>query len=164
MKSRLIFALVLILVSAWWAWTFLVDFFIIKTVFTHIDDFWKAGQLGMAVFTKLNNLELVTATVVTGLLAIQLKKNKSVLPLFIISLVTWSISLVYFSYLTPKIIDLTDLWHKADLFGLTAVSGIPDIQQEHQFYHNMYIGIDSMKLTLLTIMMGLGVWKQEKMF
>lgn len=164
MKSRLIFAFVLILVSAWWAWTFLVDFFIIRTVFSLIDNFWKAGELGMAVFTKLNNLELVTATVVTGLLALQLKRNKSVLPLFVLSLITWMISMFYFAYLTPKIIDLTDLWHKAELMGATAVHGIPDIQQEHQFFHNMYISIDSVKLVLLTIMMGLGVWKQEKMF
>src|SRR5688500_14594085 len=103
MKSRLIFAFFLILTSAWWAWTFLVDFFIIRSVFTVIDNFWSAGNLGMTVFTKLNNLEVITATIITGLLALQLKKNKAVLPLFLMSLVTWMIAMTYFSYLTPKI-------------------------------------------------------------
>jgi hypothetical protein len=72
--------------------------------------------------------------------------------------------MTYFSFLTPKIIELTDLWRKADLMGTVAVHGIPDIQLEHQYFHNFYIGIDAFKLLLLTAMPVIGIWKQEKMF
>jgi hypothetical protein len=68
----------------------------------------------------------------------------------------------YFSYLTPKLVMLTELWKKTDLMGITSVSGIPDVQQEHQFYHRLYISLDTVKLILLGTMLGLGIFKAEK--
>ena len=150
------------LISSWLAWTSLVDFFVIRTVFGIVDNFFQAGELGIAVFAKLNHLEIITSSALMAVLGYQLRKNKNALPLFVMALVVWPIPIFYFSYLTPKIMELTALWKQADLMGITAVAGIPDIQQEHQFYHNLYIGIDAVKLLLLTAMLGLGIWKQEK--
>lgn len=159
---RFIYAKFLVLTSLWWGWTVLVDIFIIPTVFRTIDNFFKAGDLGIAVFSKLNNLEVLVGSVLVAILAYQVTKNRKALPLLVMSIVTWLIAMTYFAYLTPKLIALTDLWKTTDLMGITGVAGIPDIQQAHQFYHKLYIGTDVFKLVLLTVMLGYGILKEEK--
>ena len=161
-NNRIVFSTFLLIVSMWWGWTVLVDMFIIRTVFATIDNFFQAGDLGIAVFSKLNNLEVIVSTALVALLSFQFTKNKRVLPLLVMSVIAWIIAMTYFAYLTPKLVYLTDLWKKTDLMGITAVAGIPDIQQEHQFYHKLYIGIDGFKLLLLTVMIFYGTFKQDK--
>jgi hypothetical protein len=164
MLGKYLSSLFLFLTSIWWAWTFLVDFFVIRTVFKIVDSFWTAGKLGMALFTQLNLLELIVSTVLVAVLAMATRKRREALPLFLAALITWIIVMTYFTYLTPKLIYLTELWQRADLMGLTSVKGIPDIQQEHQFFHNLYIGIDSAKFIILTIMLGFAMWRRERLF
>lgn len=161
-KNRYLYSLFLIVVSLWWGWTVLVDIFIIPTVFKTIDQFFQAGDLGIAVFSKLNNLELVVASILVGLFSFQMTKNKKALMLLVPSILVWIIAMTYFAYLTPKLIELTELWKKTDLMGITGVAGIPDIQQAHQYYHNLYIGLDVVKLLLLSAMLIVGVVKEEK--
>jgi hypothetical protein len=146
----------------WLAWTILVDFFVIRTIFQTIDNFFLAGDLGIALFLKLNNLELVTASILVSLFFIQFQKKKEILPLFIMSLLSWVIVMYYFSYLTPKLVMLTDIWKASDLLGLSSVKDIPDIQQEHQFFHRLYISLDTGKLLLLASMTGLAVIKADR--
>lgn len=160
--NRLAYSLFLVLVSIWWAWTVLVDVFVIRTVFQTIENFFLAGDLGLAVFSKLNNLEVVVSTLLIVVLFYQTRKNRKSIFLLILSVMTWLIAMTYFSYLTPKLAYLTELWKKSDLGGVTSMFGIADIQQEHQFYHNIYIGLDSIKLILLSILLGLGIVKQDK--
>lgn len=161
-KNRFVFSTFLLIVSMWWGWTLLVDMFIIRTVFATIDNFFQAGDLGIAVFSKLNNLEVIVSTALVAVLSYQFTKNKKVIPLLIMSVVAWIVAMTYFAFLTPKLVYLTDLWKKTDLMGLTGVAGIPDIQQEHQFYHHLYIGVDSFKLVLLSVMILYGSFKQDK--
>lgn len=160
--QRFIYSKFLVLTSLWWGWTVLVDIFIIPTVFRTIDSFFQAGDLGIAVFSKLNNLEVFVGTVLVALLAYQTTKNKKALPLLIMSIITWLIAMTYFSFLTPKLIALTELWKTTDLMGMTGVAGIPDIQEAHQFYHKLYIGTDVFKLVILTAMLSYGILKEEK--
>jgi len=145
----------------WWGWTVLVDFFVIRTVFATIDSFFQAGDLGIAVFSKLNNLEVIVSTALVAILSFQFTKNKKVLPLLMMSVLGWIVAMTYFAYLTPKLLALTELWKKTDLMGITGVAGIPDIQQEHQYFHRLYIGIDTFKLVLLTVMILYGSFKQD---
>ena len=161
-KKRVVYSLFLITVSLWWGWTILVDIFIIPTVFKTIDQFFQAGDLGIAVFSKLNNLEVVLGSILVGLFSYQVTKNKKALPLLVLSMVVWLIAMTYFSFLTPKLIELTELWKRTDLMGITGVAGIPDVQQAHQHYHNLYIGLDVIKLLLLSAMLLIGVIKEEK--
>lgn len=161
-KNRFVFSTFLLIVSMWWGWTVLVDMFIIRTVFATIENFFQAGDLGIAVFSKLNNLEVIVSTALVAILSYQFTKNKKVLPLLIMSVVAWMVAMTYFAYLTPKLIYLTELWKKTDLMGLAGNSAIPDIQQEHQFYHRLYIGMDSFKLVLLSVMILFGSFKQDK--
>lgn len=151
-----IHSIYLFLLSIWWAWTVLVDMVIVRTVFATVDNFFLAGELGIALFSKLNNFELVVSSAIVALLSI--KKSWKLL---IVAVLLWALSMTYFCYLTPKIIYLTELWKKLDLMGINTVAGIPDIQQEHQFYHQMYITLDSIKLFTLTALIGMGIWKEK---
>lgn len=144
----------LVLVSIWWGWTVLIDFAVVPTVFRTINDFFNAGELGIALFSKLNIFEVIISSglvVVSGLL---LKQNKKKLPL-ILSCLCFAIVMFYFAYLTPKIIYLTDLWKEADAANQIGIAGIADIQQEHQFYHRIYVAVDTVKLLGLTVLGGL---------
>ena len=152
----------LTLVSLWWGWTILVDFFVVPTVFKTINDFFNAGELGAALFSRLNSLELIVATLLVAVTGLKLKDSKQLLPHFILATLGFGIVMFYFSFLTPKVVALTDLWKTADNMGTVGIGKIPDIQQEHQFYHQLYIRIDAAKLIILTILLGLGFLKQDK--
>lgn len=140
----------------------LIDFFVIPTVFRTLRNFFEAGDLGVIVFSKLNNLELILATVLVAMVAYLCSKNKKLLPLLLGTILLWIIAMTYFSFLSPKITELTELWKKADAMGSLAIAGYTDIQQEHQFYHKLYIAIDTVKLLLITALISLGIFKQEK--
>lgn len=160
---KLSLPLFFLLTGMWWGWTLLVDIFVVPTVFRTVDNFFQAGELGIQVFSKLNNLEVIVSSFIVAILALHSLKYKRVLSLLIVSSLLWIIAMTYFTYLTPKIIELTDLWRKTEEIGLTGVKGIPDVQQAHQFYHNLYIKIDVLKLVLLSTLLGLGFWKQEEL-
>jgi hypothetical protein len=161
-KNRFIFTIFLLIVSLWWGWTFLVDFFIIRTVFSVIDNFFQAGDLGLAVFTKLNNLELILSSTLVAVLSYQCTNNRKAFPLLILSVLAWIIPITYLTYLTPKLLVLTELWKKADQMGIIGIAGITDIQLEHQFFHQLYISVDSFKLILLSVIIFYGSIKQDK--
>jgi hypothetical protein len=136
--------------------------FVIRILFSKIDDIFLAGNIGMELFSKLNQLEMIISTALLVIIFFQVRVNRRLLKEFFLTLTTWIISVIYFSYLTPKLIFLTELWKKNDLIGIYSAPGIPDIQQAHQYYHNLYIGIDSLKLITLTVMIGLATWRREK--
>jgi hypothetical protein len=161
-NTRLVYPGFLILVSMWWGWTVLVDMFIIRTVFSIIDNFFQAGDLGIAVFSRLNNLEVIVSTSILAMLSYQITKNKKIWILFTLSIIAWLMVMFYFSYLTPKLVELTELWKKAEAGGSTGIAGIKDIQQSHQSYHKLYIGMDVLKLLLLSLMVTVGVFKQDQ--
>lgn len=159
--NRFNYPLIVFLSSIWWGWTILVDIFVIPTVFRTLEGFFEAGDLGIAVFSKLNNLEVIVSSILLALLALNtLRTRRARVPL-ILGVLLWMMAMTYFSWLTPKIIVLTEIWKNADQMNLTGTTGIPDIQQAHQFYHNLYIKLDMLKLTLLTAFIGLTFWKQE---
>lgn len=160
-KSRLNYSAFLILVSMWWGWTILVDIFIVPVVFRHVDDFFKAGEFATSIFAQINILEIIVSSMLVGLMSFVTVKGRRMLPLFFITIVVFGISLTYFSYLTPKILELTGLWKQADLMGLVGIAGISDIQQEHHFFHNLYIILDVVKLLLLTIMLTFGITTKQ---
>lgn len=158
MIKKQIYPLFLIFVSLWWAWTFLVDFFVVREVFTHISDFFAAGDLGIALFTKVNRLELIAASVVLALAALSRSKLFTLL-----SLTVFALAILYFALIIPKISLLTELWKAAEAKGSLSAGRIPDIQQEHQFYHRLYIFLDTVKLLILTAMLPLAVWRKESL-
>ncbi len=151
--------LTLILVSIWWGWTALIDFAVVPTVFNVVTDFFNAGELGIALFSKLNIFEVLVSSLLIVISIFNLKKEgRGKIPL-LLACGAWIIVMFYFSYLTPKIIKLTGLWKEAEVVNKIGIAGINDIQQEHQFYHRMYVGLDSLKLLILSFMIGIFVFR-----
>ncbi len=163
MKLKLpLYSLYLFLTSVWWGWTVLVDMVVVRILFSRIDDIFVAGSIGMELFRSLNRLEVVFSSALVVITILRLKAKKPQFFDFVFAVFTWGISMIYFSYLTPKLITLTTLWRASDLQGMVSAPGIPDIQQEHQFYHSLYIGLDSLKLFFLSLMIGFAFWRREK--
>lgn len=144
----------LILVSIWWGWTVIIDFAVVPTVFRVINDFFNAGELGIALFSKLNTFEVIVSSLLIVVSVFHLKKTGRGKIQLGLAVGAWIIVMFYFSYLTPKIIHLTDLWKEAETVQKLGIAGINDIQQEHNFYHRMYVGLDSLKLLMLSFLLG----------
>lgn len=144
----------LILVSIWWGWTVIIDFAVVPTVFRVINDFFNAGELGIALFSKLNLFEMLLSSLLIVVSVIHLKKVGRGKTQLALAVSAWMIVMFYFSFLTPKIIHLTELWKNAEANNQIGLAGINDIQQEHNFFHRMYVGLDSLKLLILTFFLG----------
>jgi hypothetical protein len=144
----------LILVSIWWGWTVIIDFAVVPTVFKVINDFFNAGELGIALFSKLNTFEMIVSTLLIVVSVFHFKNSGRGKIQLGLAVAAWMIVMFYFAYLTPKIIHLTDLWKQAETVQKLGIAGINDIQLEHQFYHRMYVGLDSLKLLILSFLLG----------
>ena len=152
---------ILLLASLWWGWTVLVDFVIVPTVFQTVNEFFMSGQLAIALFSKLNFFEVIVSSALVALSVMYFNQHKRGKIQLALSFSAWVIVMIYFSYLTSKITDLTLLWQKADLSNEMGIAGIVDIQQEHQFYHRVYVGLDSLKLLILSFIIGLGLFRKD---
>lgn len=141
--------LLLILTVTWAAWTVLVDFFVVPTVFQTIPQFFLAGELGVQVFSKLNRLEFPLACSMLALLLWRLKATPGLRWLVPVNLLLVGIAGIYLFSLTPKMIELTGAWEYADKMGTLGAQGHVDIQQQHQTYHRVYVITDTVKLALL---------------
>lgn len=148
----------LVLISLWWGSTVLIDFAVVPTVFGVIDDFFNAGELGIALFSKLNKLEVVISSLLIVVSVFHLKITRSGKLQLALVLSAWVIVMVYVAYLTPKLTSLTGLWKEAEALNQVGISGISDIQQEHQFFHKIYVTLDSIKLLILTTLLGQGTF------
>ncbi len=148
--------------SFWLGCIVLTDFVVIRTLFSEMNDFFKAGFIGVKLFSKLNFLELIFATVILLSEIFLFIKSKKTIHFFLLFFILYSITFFNFIHLTPKLSDLTYLWYKADLMGLVGINGIKDIQQEHQFYHELYIMIDSVKIFILTASLSIFAWNSFK--
>jgi hypothetical protein len=139
-------------------WTVLVDFVVVPAVFRNIEKFFEAGDLGIYLFTELNYLEVVVASAVVMVMVFIFRRNRKALPLFISSLLVMAIAFTYFTWLIPKIDYLTHLWKLSET-GHTII--VSDIQLEHQFYHRVYVILDTVKVLILLFMMVSAVGKEE---
>ncbi len=146
--------LTLILVSIWWGWTVIIDFAVVPAVFRVINDFFNAGELGATLFARLNGLEIIVSSLLIVVTLVHFKINRRGKLQLSLVLAAWAIVMVYVAYLTPKITSLTYLWKEAEALGQSGLGDINDIQQEHQFFHNMYVTLDSIKLLILTFLLG----------
>ncbi len=151
----------LVLASIWWGWTALIDFAVVPTVFKIINDFFNAGELGIALFTRLNFLEVILSSCLIVALVLNFKEQRRGKIQLALACSAWLIVMFYLAYLTPRITELTALWKEAEMVNKMGIAGINDIQQEHQFYHRVYVGLDSLKLLILSFIIGLNVFRKE---
>lgn len=162
MKKITVYSAILAFLSVWIGWTVLVDFVVAPTIFRTIHDFFNAGELGMKVFTKLNYLEFIIGTILSIFILYSHFKYFPRRLFIVLSLILVSIIGFYIFSLCPKIIELTELWKLADTKGVIGMNGIADIQQEHQFYHGLYIKLDSLKLFILISFISILFWERHK--
>lgn len=161
--TRFFLPLFLFLSSLWLGWTVLVDFIVVPAVFRNVSHFFEAGRLGIELFTQLNRLEIVVSLLLAVLTFKRYKKDRSYLPLVLVTVAASIIVAIYLFYLSPKIATLTDLWQSSEQKGWAGQQGILDVQQEHQFYHRVYIAMDSVKIFLLSLsILFVGLKKESK--
>lgn len=163
MKSRrIIFSILIAVLTSWLALTCVIDFLVIPEVFAKVENFFKAGLLGASLFQKLNCVEVFFAIILLVLTGLDIKKSSRRRIHFLFSLILSSIAFFYAFFLTNKITSLTKTWIYLDSINKHGNKYIPDIQQAHQFYHELYIGIDSIKIVLLLITLFLIVYHDLK--
>ncbi len=154
MTSKIAF----LLLGLWWGTTSIIDFVVVPTVFSVINDFFNAGELGIALFRKFNFFELFFAI---SILVFEWRtKNKFILTSIFLALF---IVIIYTTTLTPHLAQLSRWWKEADSQGLTSIYGVKDIQQEHQFYHRLYVSLDSLKLLILSCVLTYKIFAKNKM-
>lgn len=141
-----LFAISLVWASA----TALVDFVVVRTVFQEVGDFFTAGRTGLALFTKFNSLEFVLASVLFALSVLLARREPGARGYVLVSVLCLAIAGLYLFSLTPKLAQLTATWEYAEQVGTVQIAG-EDIQALHQTYHRLYIGLDSLKLALLSL-------------
>jgi hypothetical protein len=152
----------LILTSVWLAWTVLVDFFVVPSVFQNIPEVFMAGNLGVVLFSKLNHLEFPIASILFALAYWHTRKTGTLKLVILTSFVTLGIAAIYLFSLTPKLASLTAAWEYAEKVGTLGPAG-EDVQQLHQNYHRTYVALDSVKLLLLLIQLTvLGVFLSRR--
>ena len=161
LNSKYHYPLFLAAISIWWGLTFFADLMIAPAIFQVVDNFFNAGELAMTLFSRLNSIEVILSSLVLTLLILIFRRKPSIF-LLASGIVCWSFAIFYFAYLIPKIVSLTELWKQADKMGVIGIGDISDIQQEHQKFHKVYVGMDVVKLLLLSFMMIFGIVKQEK--
>ncbi len=147
------------LLVTWFVLTVFVDFFLIPSAFRQLADIFIAGELGITIFSKLNTFEIIFAVVLLGLSIFSYIKNPNNIKKIniIIFIFLTSIASIYFFYLTSKIAHLTEIWKNSIVISEAAIE---TVKSEHNFYHNLYIKIDTIKLVLL--LFGIGISLNEK--
>jgi hypothetical protein len=101
MTSKIAF----LLLGLWWGTTAVIDFVVVPTVFSVINDFFNAGELGIALFRKFNFFEVFFAI---SILAFEWRtKNKLVLISIFFALL---IVIIYTTTLTPHLAQLSKWW------------------------------------------------------
>lgn len=139
-------SLVLPAIFAWFFLTIFVDIFTVPTVFRTIKDIPVAGQVGIKVFSAMNNFEIIFAiTTLIGSFSFY-KHTRSIKWLvFALPLMIWSLFYKYF--MTPKIANTTFEINQTDVMDpMYAV-----LQSTHAYYHNLYRYFDTSKLIFLLI-------------
>lgn len=150
----------LILISAWLAMTFTIDFMVLPKVFSVIKDVFMGGKIGSGLFSTFNLIELVFATVLIGL-AFTSNFSKSLHQKLtrISSVILFLISSLYQFYFTPGIINATN-----------TILSIPETEVERraaafleqQFFHQWYIRVDSLKILLLGLVLVLFILQKDQ--
>lgn len=150
----------LILISAWLAMTFTIDFMVLPKVFSVIKDVFLGGEIGSGLFSTFNLVELLFATVLIGL-AFTANFHKVIQQklIRISSVMLFLISCLYQFYLTPGIINATNTTLS---INEGEVERRAQAFLEQQFYHQWYIRVDSLKILLLGFILVLFILHKDQ--
>lgn len=145
--------IILILSSMWLGMTMAVDFVAVPLVFQTLSSLQDAGRLGIAVFSRFNNIELILGFLIlisSILVLFNGDKNRWGLVWLLLAISLSSLSIVYAFYLSPQIAFLGTEMHQFPLESEPYLK----IYKEHQFFHHLYVKLDSAKMLILAVVIG----------
>jgi len=144
--------IILIVSSMWFGMTAAVDFVAVPLVFTTLTSLEQAGQLGIAVFSRFNTIELLLGTIMLALsmlLFFKEKNGKWSITWVLLSVLVASLAITYSFYLSPMIGFLGREMHQFPLESEPYLK----VYEQHQFFHKLYVKLDSVKLISLLVFM-----------
>lgn len=150
--------LLLVISSLWMGMTMSVDFVAVPLVFQTLTSLQEAGRLGIAVFLKFNSIEIFLSMVLFITSILEFLKNKNgrwPMTWVLFSILLTSLAVLYAFYLSPRIAFLGTEMHQFPLESEPYLA----IYKEHQFFHKLYVKLDSLKLLLLLTMI-VSCWRK----
>ncbi|GAB4015481.1 MAG: hypothetical protein Fur0010_14570 [Bdellovibrio sp.] len=148
----------LVISSLWMGMTMSVDFVAVPLVFQTLTSLQEAGKLGIAVFSKFNSIEIFLSMVLFIASILEFLKNKNgrwPMTWVLFSILLTSLAVLYAFYLSPRIAFLGNEMHQ---FPLESEPYLV-VYKEHQFFHKLYVKLDSLKLLLLLTMI-VSCWRK----
>lgn len=138
--------------------TLVVDFISVPLVFKSLASKEEAGKIGIKIFSRFNWFEVIYGIVlfVSAFLIkfhSPMKKNAYA----VVAVTLFALSISYFYYITPTIVELSGQMH-----SLSAGQELEAVQKSHDFFHKLYVKLDTLKLILLLCGMGLLFEKGEQ--
>ncbi|MCO4794393.1 MAG: DUF4149 domain-containing protein [Bacteriovoracaceae bacterium] len=136
----------LVLLGGWFFSTIIIDFIAVPNIFRIISNSREAGQVGAKVFTLFNIMELTLAIILSIIFWKIPAEQKKIrwINRFLLSLL-FLLILYYISILNPNIINFAVKMNEIGVGN----SGYELLEQEHSFYHHLYVKLDSFKLISL---------------
>lgn len=140
-------------IFSWIILTVAVDFIAIPTVFRTLKDPNLGGAIGINLFPKVNWVEIILAVSLCSAIFFSVNIKQRILDrlALIVGIFLFLLTVLYLAYLSPEIKRLT-LEIANNKGNLTL---LPTLNIEHQFFHHLYIKLESVKLFLL---FGLMAW------
>lgn len=146
---RFIFALCV----GWFSMSCLIDFVAVPIVFRTVSKLYEAANVGIRLFSIFNPIEFIFSLILVSFALFTVKKKSSKLKKFQLafSFLLLIITASYTFHITPMISTLSEQKRELDVESDAYVK----IEQQHNFYHHLYVKMDSVKVILLLIMVGL---------
>lgn len=147
--------------AAWFFTTIVVDFVAVPSVFRTVTNLQEAGNVGIKVFTKYNVLELILGIAATGIFWKLPSENKKTLwTCRILSSLLVVLILFYMLHLNPNIIKYAGQMHEIGIGN----EGYEAIEDQHRFYHHLYVKLDGFKLFSLLFLQIIAVisWRGKE--
>ena len=131
--------------AAWFFTTIVVDFVAVPNVFRTVTNLEEAGKVGIKVFTTYNFLELSFAFLAGFMFWKLPAQNKTLWIGRVLAVVLIFQVLFYILFLNPNIIEYSRQMHEIGIGN----EGYEFVEDQHQFYHHLYVRMDGFKLFAL---------------
>jgi len=140
------------ILGSWFATTALIDFVAVPTVFRNISSLQEAGRVGMIIFSTYNKVEVVMGLMLSGLFfkiwrTSRLRRHSYFMAGAIVLLL---LATLYNVKITPSITELNQKKYQLEVES----PAYRQVDQEHQFLHQLYVKLDGFKLLLLLGLSG----------
>jgi len=159
--DQILLRFLLMFLAAWFFTTIVVDFVAVPSVFRTVTNLEEAGKVGIKVFTKYNILELILGIVITGIFwKLPAQSKKLLWACRILSVILVILILFYMLHLNPNIIKYAGQMHEIGIGN----EGFEAVEDQHRFYHHLYVKLDGFKLFSLLFLQIIAVisWRSKE--